>query len=161
MSVQAITNEIISKYHDLHKIAYIKPKDNVTVPYWQLKMGKWRISQGLDICCLRKTPKKVLTNEPRHWRAVNSRQIKREKRRKFLIDAYISEKEVRIDTKPFWMRKTKALERISKALTEFIDNYNRDDVVEKGQVPIRVYTQEAIAHLKGENPNFKYVKYSD
>jgi len=34
-------------------------------------------------------------------------------------------------------------------------------VVEKGKVPVRVYTQEYIAHLKGENPNFKYVKYSD
>ena len=160
MSVQAISSEIISKYQNLNKIAYIKPKDNVRVPFWLLRMEKWGVSQGLggNIWCLRKLPKKNV--EPQ-WRVVTPKQIKRENKRTYFIDANIGKDDVKINVKPFWMREIKALERINQALTEFINNYKNDDVVEKGEVPVVIHTKEHIDFLLGKNPDFKYVKYED
>ena len=59
------------------------------------------------------------------------------------------------------MREIKALERINNALTEFINNYKNDAVVEKGEVPVVIHTKEHIDFLLGKNPDFKYVKYED
>lgn len=41
MEVAAIRTEIISKYKTLTDMAYIKPKNNIEVPFWQLRMGRW------------------------------------------------------------------------------------------------------------------------
>ena len=141
-------------------MAHIKPKDNVTVPMWKLKMGNWGTSEGDGhVWCEREVNKKD-SQKDSDWRMVTLGQAKREHRRSTFIEARIKDEGVEIETKPFWMRKTKALEKVNEALTEFINNFNDNTVVEKGKLPVVVYTEEYINGLLGNDPDFKRITYN-
>ena len=169
MEIAAIKAEIISKYKTLNKLAYIKPKNNVEVPYWQLKMGNWGISQGLDIWCRTKAFQKKIEKQRKwreqhpyesNWRVMTHRQCQKEEKRDNYIKANIGKDRFELKIKPFWMREKRALSIISETLGKFIDNYN-SETVKKEQVPVRIYTKEFIDHLLGKNPDFKRIDYTD
>ena len=120
MKIPEIKTQIIKNFTKLHQLAYIKPKTNLTVPLWQVRMGNWQASAG-----------------------INDIQY-----RKGLINVVVHKDNVEIMKKPFFMWNKWVLKRVNKALNRIIDNYHNYDVVEKGRVPIRVYTAEAIEKLK-------------
>ena len=169
MEIAAIKAEIINKYKTLNNLAHIKPKNNIEVPYWQLRMGDWCISQGLDIWCgtkaLQRKIEKQRKWEEKHpyesnWRVMTSEQFDKEEKRDNYIKADIGMDNFELKIKPFWMREKRALSIISEILDKFIDNYN-SETVKKEQVPIRIYTEEAINYLSGKNPDFKRIDYTD
>ena len=146
--IQALRAEIVSNYQRLNRMAHIKPKDNITVPQWELTMGNWRASQILgNISCCRRMPK----NKPQEhsaWRIMTLEQLKREARRTYRLNANISGQDVNIEWKPFWMSERNALTRINKALKGFIDNFTDNNVVKKEQAPIAVHTSEHVESLR-------------
>jgi len=122
MKIPEIKAQIVEKFIDLDRLAHIKPTDKSTVPLWQVGMGNWHATEGINDVWYRKGMIRVIVS-PR-------------------------ENNVKINKKPFFMWEKWVLKRVSKALTDILDNFNNYDVVEKKEAPIRVYTQEAIAELK-------------
>jgi len=170
MEIAAIKSEITKNYRTLTKLAHIKPKNNIDVPYWQLRMGNWMISQGFDIWCstraFRRKQEKQRKWEEQHpyesnWRVMTSEQIDKEEKQDNYIKADIGIDRFELKIKPFWMREKRALEIINNTLEAFIKNINNNQVVKKGEIPVRIYTKEFIDYLKGENPDFKRVDYTD
>ncbi len=169
MEIAAIRTEIISKYKTLTDMAHIKPKDNIEVPFWLLRMGRWGISQGLDIWCGSRALERKLAKQRKweekhpyesHWQVMTSEQFDREEKRDNYIKADIGLDRFELKIKPFWMRRKRAMTIISEQLDKFINNYN-SDAVKKEQVPVRIYTKEYLDYLTGENPDFKKVEYKD
>ena len=169
MEIAAIQAGIINKYKTLNNLAHIKPKNNIEVPYWQLRMGNWCISQGLDIWCgtkaLQRRIEKQRKWEEQHpyesnWRVMTHRQCQKEEKRDNYIKADIGNDNFKLKIKPFWMREKRALSIISETLDKFINNYN-SETVKKEQIPVRVFTKEFLDYLIGENPDFKRIDYPD
>lgn len=169
MKVNSIESEIISKYKTLNNIAHIKQKNNIEVPYWQLRMGNWGISEGLDIWCNTKACQRNLDKQRKlkeqhpyesNWRVMNTKQIEREEKRDNYIKADIGIDKFELKIKPFWMSKKHAMSIISEILDKFINNYN-SATVKKEKVPIRVFTKEYFDYLSGNNPDFKRIDYTN
>ncbi len=167
MNVTAMSKEIIGNYKILAGMAHIKPKNNVEVPYWQLRMGRWCISQNTDIWCSTKAYQRKLTQQLKSkeqhpyksdWCAMTLEQLNRAEKRTNYIKADIGTDKFELKIKPFWMSKKRAMSIINEILSKFIANYG-NETVEKGKVPVRIYTSEYIDYLSGKNPNFVRVDY--
>lgn len=116
-----IESDIVKKFVRLNEIAHIETVDDTRIPFWQLKMGNWLLSQS-------------------SW-SINNREQN--------IDARATnETTFLITQKPETMSVEGALEAINDALTLVLANFDNDKVVEKGQEPIRVYSEAAIKRLQ-------------
>lgn len=169
MEVNAIKAEILSKYRTLNDIAHIKQKNNIEVPFWQLKMGNWGISQGSSIWCSTKALQRKINKqrqwEEQHpyesnWRVMTTKQFEREEKRDNYIKADIGNDGIELKIKPFWMSKKRAMSIISETLDKFINNYN-NETVKKEKVPVRVFTKEYFDYISGKNPDFKRIDYTN
>ena len=165
MKVPQIKTEILNKYRTLNNMAHISPKNNISKPLWMLRMGSWQVDETSDIWCNRNAKVASLlfgtVSKLEDWSAITMEQADKITKCTTRITADIDTNcdKVVIKHKPFWMSKKHALKNVNNALDDFVNNYNVDEIVHKGVIPIAAYTEEYINWLRGENPSFKYKEY--